>query len=275
MGFGEIDVNAGRGRWAARGRTWGAVPPRRRAGSPGLCVTTEAFRRFGCGDGEVPGDVAGAITAALAELCTDTPVAVRSSSTAEDLPAASFAGQHDSFLDVTGPSAVIDHVRRAGPRSTPSEPWPIERAKRHRRSAGRDGGGRAGARAGGRSRGAVHRRPPTSNRTVSVVEAVRGSGDAVVFGPCGDPDRYLVRDGEITELLIAGQARAPTDDQVRRLAVLGRRIELDVGSPQDVEWCLVGTRSTSSRAAPSPRCTRSRCSTTEPTTCTSRSGTSR
>lgn len=40
------------------------------------------------------------------------PVAVRSSATAEDLPEASFAGQQESFLDVTGPAELLDRVRR-------------------------------------------------------------------------------------------------------------------------------------------------------------------
>jgi pyruvate,water dikinase len=39
-------------------------------------------------------------------------VAVRSSATAEDLPTASFAGQHDSFLNVRGVDAVFEACRR-------------------------------------------------------------------------------------------------------------------------------------------------------------------
>lgn len=39
-------------------------------------------------------------------------LAVRSSATAEDLPEASFAGQHDSFLGVQGEEALLDAVRR-------------------------------------------------------------------------------------------------------------------------------------------------------------------
>jgi pyruvate,water dikinase len=38
-------------------------------------------------------------------------VAVRSSGTAEDLASASFAGQHDTFLNVSGPDALLDAVR--------------------------------------------------------------------------------------------------------------------------------------------------------------------
>jgi pyruvate, water dikinase len=41
-----------------------------------------------------------------------TAVAVRSSATAEDLPTASFAGQHESFLNVRGEDAVIEACRR-------------------------------------------------------------------------------------------------------------------------------------------------------------------
>jgi pyruvate,water dikinase len=50
----------------------------------------------------------------LAQQCAepDLRVAVRSSATAEDLPHASFAGQHESFLNVAGEDAVVDAVRR-------------------------------------------------------------------------------------------------------------------------------------------------------------------
>ncbi|MEN9773064.1 MAG: hypothetical protein RL322_134 [Pseudomonadota bacterium] len=39
------------------------------------------------------------------------PVAVRSSATAEDLPDASFAGQQETYLNVTGIEAVLEHIR--------------------------------------------------------------------------------------------------------------------------------------------------------------------
>ena len=39
-------------------------------------------------------------------------VAVRSSATAEDLPTASFAGQHETYLNVRGPAMLLDAVRR-------------------------------------------------------------------------------------------------------------------------------------------------------------------
>ncbi len=42
---------------------------------------------------------------------TDIPVAVRSSATAEDLPEASFAGQHESFLNIIGAEALMEAVQ--------------------------------------------------------------------------------------------------------------------------------------------------------------------
>ncbi|GLS01110.1 phosphoenolpyruvate synthase [Brevundimonas denitrificans] len=56
-----------------------------------------------------------AIVAAWREMGSQDPtlrVAVRSSATAEDLPEASFAGQHDSFLHVTGEAGVVEACRR-------------------------------------------------------------------------------------------------------------------------------------------------------------------
>ena len=50
---------------------------------------------------------------ALEQKCgANAAVAVRSSATAEDLPTASFAGQHDSFLNVHGEDEVVEACRR-------------------------------------------------------------------------------------------------------------------------------------------------------------------
>ena len=54
----------------------------------------------------IPDDLAAAITRALALLGEQAAYAVRSSATAEDLPAASFAGQQDTYLNVVGPAAI-------------------------------------------------------------------------------------------------------------------------------------------------------------------------
>jgi rifampicin phosphotransferase len=262
---------------------------------PGFCVTTEAFRRIVADapssddrldrlsrlnpdDREpirtlsaeirrtlegiaIPDDLAAAITRALANLDEQAAYAVRSSATAEDLPTASFAGQQDTYLNVVGPAAILQHVSRC---------WAslfTERAVTYRLRNGFD-----------------HRKvhmavvvqqmvfphaagvlftadPVTSNRKVASVEAGFGLGEALVSGLV-NADLYKVRDGEVVAKAVATkrlathaspaggtqeQAIEPerqeqpalTDAQVIRLAQLGRRIEARFGRPQDIEWCLV------------------------------------
>jgi phosphohistidine swiveling domain-containing protein len=60
----------------------------------------------------MPAPTAAAIAGAYACLGDDVPVAVRSSATAEDLPGLSAAGQHDTYLNVRGETAVLDAVKR-------------------------------------------------------------------------------------------------------------------------------------------------------------------
>ncbi|MCC5985860.1 MAG: PEP/pyruvate-binding domain-containing protein, partial [Rhodobacteraceae bacterium] len=62
--------------------------------------------------GEIPPHVSDAVAQAYAEIGAGL-VVVRSSATAEDLPGASFAGQHDSFLNIEGPQDVAEAVRGA------------------------------------------------------------------------------------------------------------------------------------------------------------------
>lgn len=68
-------------------------------------------------DGDWPKGTAQAILAHYRSLCQaagqpDVPVAVRSSATAEDLPEASFAGQQETFLNVSGGQALLDACRK-------------------------------------------------------------------------------------------------------------------------------------------------------------------
>ena len=64
--------------------------------------------------GEVPPRLQSSILQAYRELCgeMDCEVAVRSSATAEDLPNASFAGQHESYLNIKGEMAVLNAVKK-------------------------------------------------------------------------------------------------------------------------------------------------------------------
>ncbi len=209
----------------------------------------------------IPDDLAAAITGAAAGLGAQAAYAVRSSATAEDLPAASFAGQQDTYLNIVGPAAILRHVSRC---------WAslfTERAVTYRLRHGVD-----------------HRKvhmavvvqqmvfpqaagvlftadPVTGNRKVAAVEATFGVGDALVSGRV-NADAYQVRDGEVVSRAVATKRLAVytlpaggtqeeaveparqeqpalTDAQVVRLAHLGRRIEAHFGRPQDIEWCLV------------------------------------
>ena len=61
----------------------------------------------------IPADVANAVVQAYAGLPGISPaVAVRSSATAEDLPEASFAGQQETYLNVSGADALLDATRK-------------------------------------------------------------------------------------------------------------------------------------------------------------------
>jgi len=62
----------------------------------------------------MPVEITNAVTTAYQNLCKGnlSEVAVRSSATAEDLPEASFAGQHESFLNVRGEKALILAVQK-------------------------------------------------------------------------------------------------------------------------------------------------------------------
>ena len=66
-------------------------------------------------DATLPQNLQNAIIAAYKKLCNNEnyfEVAVRSSATAEDLPEASFAGQHESYLNIKGEGALLEAVKR-------------------------------------------------------------------------------------------------------------------------------------------------------------------
>ena len=261
----------------------------------GFCVTTEAFKRVMAGLPEIesqldelsrltlddrealrtlsseirraleqvtiPDDLLEAIKRPLASLGEDDAYAVRSSATAEDLPTASFAGQHDTSLNVVGPAAVIQHITLC---------WAslfAERAVTYRARNGFDSRKVSMAVVVQQmvfpdAAGILFTADPiTFNRKVSSVEATFGLGQAMVSGLINS-DVYKTRDGEIVARTIGTKSLATyassgggtqeqavdadrhkkpalTDRQVTRLAELGRQIEAHFGCPQDIEWCLV------------------------------------
>lgn len=174
------------------------------------------------GEVSVPDAVRAAIAAVVARLGEGTPLAVRSSAVAEDRAGASFAGQHDSFLDVVGVDAVVDAVARC---------WASlasDRAIAYRARAGAADAAEGTAAMAvviqvmvrPRAAGVLFTADPvTGRRDTAVIEAVAGLGDALVAGTVP------------AEAVLA-------DDEAHELVALGRRIEAAFGAPQDIEWCL-------------------------------------
>ena len=237
----------------------------------GFCVTTDAFRRIvadapsiderldrltrvrpddreairtvsaelrdAVASVTIPDDLAAAIAAAVARLGADAAYAVRSSATAEDLPTASFAGQQDSYLNVMGTAAVLEHISRC---------WAslfTERAVAYRVEHGIDH--RLVQMAVVVQRMVVARAsgvmftadPVTSDRTVVAVEATVGLGEALVSGRV-TPGSYRVRDDGIIERSIATKRTS--------------------AAPRTSNGAWTMTTSTSSRVDRSRRCSRSR-----------------
>ncbi|MEH7303388.1 phosphoenolpyruvate synthase [Neobacillus drentensis] len=212
-------------------------------------------------EAEIPSDVVKSVADYLSKYGDENAYAVRSSATAEDLPYASFAGQQDTYLNIIGKEAILQHIRKC---------WAslyTDRAVIYRMQNGFD-----------------HRKvyisvivqrmvfpkasgilftadPITSNRKLLSIDASFGLGEALVSGLVS-ADCYKVQEQIIVDKMIAtkklaiyarkegGTATVPiepdqqksqtlTDEQILQLARIGRQIEAYFGCPQDIEWCLV------------------------------------
>ncbi|KAE8765325.1 PEP/pyruvate-binding domain-containing protein [Georgenia thermotolerans] len=205
--------------------------------------------------------------AAYDELMTrcggEVPVAVRSSATAEDLPEASFAGQQDTYLWLTGWREVADHIRQC---------WAslyTSRAITYRLRNGVPDEGLSiavavqkmvNARASGV---AMTVDPANGDRSKIVIDASYGLGEMVVSGQVtpdnlrvdkvmltvvaetlGDKHAELVPDPATRSLVereVDAERRARrslTDAEVRAVAAMAKRAEKHYGCPQDIEWAL-------------------------------------
>jgi pyruvate,water dikinase len=215
----------------------------------------------------LPPELVEQVRAAYGELCrrcgvTDLPVAVRSSATSEDLPDASFAGEHDTFLWVRGADAVLDRMTRC---------WSsifTARAISYRHEMGHDHDVLSMSvgvqkmvlpRAAGV---AFTLNPTNGDRSVIAIDASWGLGEAVVGGEV-NPDNFLVDKVlfEITRRTVSSKAieyrvtdsdsveRADvepdrrdvpclTDDEILAVARMARVSEKHYGHPRDVEWAI-------------------------------------
>jgi pyruvate,water dikinase len=190
----------------------------------------------------------------------EVPVAVRSSATAEDSEAASFAGQQETYLHVRGVDEIVERTRDC---------WGsffAERALFYRREKGSltDLGMAVVVQRMVQPdvSGVMFTVDPTKGRRDRmVVEAVFGLGEGVVSGQL-TPDHYvLARDGRLKRTRLhtqpyaivhdpaggvreqelapeRGEAQTLDEDQLTRLARVGVDLEERLGGPQDIEWAM-------------------------------------
>ncbi|MFL0405154.1 phosphoenolpyruvate synthase [Bacillus nitratireducens] len=210
---------------------------------------------------KITSDVEKAVTHYLSRFGNEHAYAVRSSATAEDLPYASFAGQQDTYLNIIGKEAILQHVRKC---------WAslfTERAVMYRIQNGFEHSQVSicvvvQKMVFPQASGILFTADPvTSNRKVLSIDASFGLGEALVSGLVS-ADNYKVKEGEIIGTMIAtkklaiyalkeggtetgqiepAQQKLQTlpEQQILQLARIGRQIEAYFGCPQDIEWCLV------------------------------------
>jgi phosphoenolpyruvate synthase/pyruvate phosphate dikinase len=207
----------------------------------------------------IPLDMRANMARLIQKRFTEVSVVVRSSAPGEDASNISFAGLHESFVNVTGIDRILDHIRLAW-----SSLW-SDRALLYRKELGLDVNSSSMAVViqevllGDRSGVAFTMNPVNSSQ--SVVESVYGLNQGLVDGTV-EPDRWILardtgklvshyasqrdkamepsREG-ITLVELSGEIRTkpplkPRD--VRRVFLMGKRCENLFGSPQDVEFSL-------------------------------------
>lgn len=216
-------------------------------------------------DGEMPTTVSSEIIAAYQRL-GDIYVAVRSSGTAEDLEGASFAGLHDTYLDIKGNADVIDAVKRCW-----ASLW-TARAVSYRKSQGFTAFPAIAivvqTMVESEVSGVMFTGNPINTATDELmINASWGLGEAVVSGIV-TPDEYIVshRNLKVLQKTLGTKkveiVRDPSkgsgtlhrdveekrakkftlnDTKAGELAEIGRRIQAYYdGMPQDIEWGYAG-----------------------------------
>ncbi len=245
-----------------------------------LHQTGEAIRRMFL-DAEFPTDLAESIKAHYRELGkrfdTDRAnVAVRSSGTAEDLPEASFAGQQESFLNITGEKPLLDACKKCYASLF------TDRAISYREDKGFEHmkialsvGVQKMVRSDKASAGVLFTLDPESGfRKVVVINGSWGLGESVVQGQV-TPDEFTVfkpligKEGCLPIIdrtlgakerkIVYGSGRSETtknvttskkeqgsfclsDKEIMQLARWACTIEDHYGRPMDIEWAKDGER---------------------------------
>ena len=218
----------------------------------GFIITTEFYRNYIKpavvlhAHGDIKSAVAGLtlpdeavkiIKTAYDGLGDNISVAVRSSATAEDLPDASFAGQQDTFLNVSGIEAVTKAVVNC------FASLYNQRAVSYRAKNGFDESEVQMAvvvqrMVKAKAAGVMFTADPiTSDRFTTAIEAVEGLGEELVSGR-KTPVTWTVKGGIVKKR--SGGEPCLTKVLVTALSDIGKKIETEFGSPQDIEWCFDG-----------------------------------
>jgi rifampicin phosphotransferase len=209
----------------------------------------------------LPAALGDALRAGLRERFGRSAVVVRSSARGEDSARASFAGLHESYVNVRGIDAIVEHVRLVW-----ASLW-SDAALLYRRELGLDPLHSAMAVvvqkivAGERSGVAFSRHPEREDQ--ALVEAVHGLNQGLVDGTV-EPDRWVLertsgavlehdaperlqmmapgrRGVRLVPLPPARRQRPPLGDgELERVHALARGAETSFALPQDVEWTLAG-----------------------------------
>ncbi|MEM6477453.1 MAG: PEP/pyruvate-binding domain-containing protein [Pseudomonadota bacterium] len=163
-------------------------------------------------------------------------VAVRSSASAEDSEAASYAGQQETYLNVEGDDAVRKAVidcwasffseRALFYRGEKGSLDDLRMAVVVQRMVDADKAGVAFS---------IH--PVTRRKDRMLIEAVHGLGEAVVSGEV-TPDHYVVDRKGRTKKSETPHGGVLADDEISRLAALCVDLEQHYGRPQDIEWAI-------------------------------------
>jgi pyruvate,water dikinase len=213
----------------------------------------------------IPEHLIRAIESAYRDVGDGAKVAVRSSGTAEDLADASFAGQHDTYLDVSGAGDVVEAVRRCW-----ASLWTARAVAYRARHGFEHLSVQLAVVVQTMARSEVSgvmftANPLTTATDETVINATWGLGEALVQGIV-TPDQFVVEVpsfamleqtmGEKSVRIVGdgavGQGVATESvpdslrdrfcldgDQVRELARLGQRVQTSYrGFPQDIEWAL-------------------------------------
>ena len=188
-------------------------------------------------------------------------VAVRSSATAEDLPDASFAGQQETFLNVSGEDDLFDKIRKC---------WSSLFTARAIAYREKQGYAHEDVKlavvvqkmVNSEISGIMFTVDPHSGAKDIIIEAGYGLGEAIVGGEV-TPDTYVIDKSkmDITKKRISTQkwkyvrgkdggclkVDIPAGDEKKQkipdscileIAEIGRQVEIHYQKPMDMEWCI-------------------------------------